>query len=69
MEDFEDLNERTVVDSAHKGGIIGKELNKSLVQLLDERNSYAHASGKQITDSIAEAYIERAVHHAIAKLK
>lgn len=69
LEDFEEMNESKVIDTAKAAGILSKELNKSLIQLLDERNSYAHASGKPITDSIAEAYIERAVHHAIAEMR
>lgn len=68
LEDFEEMNERKLIDTAKAAGILSKELNKSLIQLLDDRNSYAHASGKPITDSIAEAYIERAVHHAIAEM-
>lgn len=69
LDDLDGLNERTLLDTANKAGILSKELYKSLVQLLDDRNSYAHASGKPITESIAEAYIERAVHHVIAELK
>jgi hypothetical protein len=69
IEDFDEMKERVLIDTANKAGILSKELNKSLIQLLDDRNSYAHASGKPITDSIAEAYIERAVHHAIAEMK
>ena len=69
LDDFEEMKERTLIDTAKAAGILTKELTKSLIQLLDDRNSYAHASGKPITDSIAEAYIERAVHHAIAEMR
>lgn len=69
LEDFGEINERKLIDTAKAAGILSKELTKSLIQLLDDRNSYAHASGKHITDSIAEAYIERAVHHAIADMR
>ena len=69
IEDMESVPERELIDTAKAAGALGKELHKSLVQLLDDRNSFAHPSGKPITASIAEAYIERAVLQVIAKIK
>lgn len=68
-EDFELVGERDLLDTAKAAGAIGKELHKTLVQLLDDRNSFAHPSGKPITASIAEAYIEKAILQVIAKTK
>jgi hypothetical protein len=69
LEDFEAIGERDLIDTAKAAGVFGKEFHKTLVQLLDDRNSYAHPSGKPITASIAEAYIEKAVLQMISKLK
>ncbi len=69
IEDLESVSERDLLDTAKAAGALGKELHKSLVQLLDDRNSFAHPSGKAVTASIAEAYIEKAALQAIAKIK
>jgi hypothetical protein len=58
LDDFQELTEATVIDTARKIGVISKEENKTLKQLLDQRNSYAHPTAKVITPSIAEAYVE-----------
>ena len=58
LDDFQDLTEATVVDTARKVGIISKEQHKTLRHLLDQRNSYAHPTPKAITPSMSEAYIE-----------
>jgi hypothetical protein len=69
IEDFQELNEATVIDTAKKSSAISKELNKTLKHLLDQRNSYAHPSSKPIRSSIAEAYIETALQEIVTKLK
>jgi hypothetical protein len=69
IEDFQELNEATVIDTAKKAAVISKELNKTLKHLLDQRNSYAHPSSKPIRSSIAEAYIETALQEIVTKLK
>lgn len=58
LDDFQELNEGTVIEAARKSGLISKEQHKTLKQLLDQRNSYAHPTPKAITPSFAEAYIE-----------
>jgi hypothetical protein len=69
VDDFQELNEGTVVETARKAGVLTKELHKTLKQLLDQRNSYAHPSHKPIRPSIAEAYIETTIHEVLRKLK
>ncbi len=58
LEDFQELTESTVIDTARKCGAISREQNKTLRQLLDQRNSYAHPTSKLITPATVEAYIE-----------
>ena len=69
VEDFQKLSERQVIDAGGAAGFVNKELCKSLVQCLDERNSHGHPSGKAATAAIAEAFIERCVLHIIGELK
>jgi hypothetical protein len=61
LDDFQELTEATVIDTARKIGAITKEQYKTLKQQLDQRNSYAHPTAKVITSSIAEASIETAI--------
>ena len=58
LDDFQELTESTVIDAARKASILTKEQHKTLKQLLDQRNSFAHPTAKAISPSIAEAYIE-----------
>jgi hypothetical protein len=58
LDDFQDLTEGTVIDTARKAGLISKEQQKTLKGLLDQRNSFAHPTPKIITPSMTEAYIE-----------
>lgn len=58
MDDFQELTESTVIDTARKVSLISKEQHKTLRHLLDQRNSYAHPTMKLISPVIAEAYIE-----------
>ncbi|MGH8755486.1 MAG: hypothetical protein ACREU0_06630, partial [Burkholderiales bacterium] len=67
LEDFEYLTERTVIDTAKEAGIVGKETNKILVSLLDRRNSYAHPTGRTISISAAETYIEEVINEVVKK--
>lgn len=65
LDDFQDLTEATVLDTARKAALISKEHHKMLKQLLDQRNSFAHPTAKVITPSICEAYIETVVRDVI----
>lgn len=58
LDDFQELNEAQVIDTAKKAGLITKEQHKTLKQALDTRNSYAHPTPKLMTPAIAEAYLE-----------
>lgn len=69
IEDFEVVGERDLIDTARAVGALTKETHKTLVHLLDDRNSFAHPSGKPITASIAEAYIERSILEIINHIK
>ena len=65
LDDFQDLLEATVIDTARKIGVISREQQKTLKQLLEQRNSYAHPSAKPITPSFAEAYIETVMREIV----
>jgi hypothetical protein len=65
LDDFQELTEATVIDTARKASILSKEQHKTLKQLLDQRNSYAHPTAKAITPSIAEAYIETVLREVL----
>jgi hypothetical protein len=65
LDDFQDLNEGTVIETARKLKLITKEQHKTLKQLLDQRNSYAHPTLKAITPSFSEAYIEAVLRDVI----
>lgn len=69
IEDFQDLNEATVIDTARKAGLLSKEIHKTLKHLLDQRNSYAHPSRKPVRSSIAEAYIETTFQEVMPAFK
>jgi hypothetical protein len=65
IDDFQELQEGTVIETSRKARIISKEQEKLLAKLLDERNSYAHASTVTASSPIAEAFIERAIKGVI----
>ena len=68
LDDFQDMAEAVVVETAYQADILPKETWKKLKQLLDGRNTYAHPSNVAITPSIAEAYIENTLHNILPKL-
>lgn len=61
LDDFQELTEAVVLDTARKAGILTKEQHKTLKQLLDQRNSYAHPTAKPVSPSATEAYLETVV--------
>jgi hypothetical protein len=65
IEDFEELNERVVLDTGRAAGVLSKEEHKQLVALLDQRNSFAHPSGRKVAASIAEAYLLQLIDEVI----
>jgi hypothetical protein len=65
LDDFQELNEGTVLETARKEGFLTKEQLKTLKQLLDQRNSYAHPSAKTITPSMTEAYLETVIKEVL----
>jgi hypothetical protein len=65
LDDFQELTESNVIDTARKIGAITKEQQKTLKQLLDQRNSYAHPTTMVITPSIAEASIEIVIREVL----
>lgn len=67
VEDFESLTERVVIDTAKLGGILRKEAHKTLVALLDKRNSVAHPTGKQVTPTATDAYLEEIIDEVLLK--
>ena len=67
IEDFEPLTERVVIDTAKSAGIIKKEAHKTLVSLLDKRNSVAHPTGKLVTPTSTDAYLEEIIEEVLLK--
>jgi len=65
LDDFQELTESSMLDTAKKISILSKEHHKTLKQLLDQRNSYAHPTAKAITPSMTEAYIETVLKDVI----
>lgn len=68
IEDFDDLSERIVIDTADKAGLLTKLSHKVLVALLDQRNDYAHPSGRSVTEAVAEAFMQQVMDEVVAKL-
>lgn len=65
LDDFQELTESVVLDTARKAKLVSKEQLKVLKGLLDQRNSFAHPTSRSITPSMAEAYIEVVVKDVI----
>jgi hypothetical protein len=65
VEDFDELGERVVLDVAKGASAITKEQHKQLVALLDQRNSFAHPSGRKVSAPIAEAYLTQIIDEVI----
>lgn len=65
LDDFQELTESVVIDTARKAALMSKEQHKTLKQLLDHRNSYAHPTTKPITPAIVEAYIDTVIREVL----
>lgn len=65
LDDFQELTESTVIETARKAGVLTKEQHKTLKQLLDQRNSFAHPTTKPITPAIVEAYIDTVIREVL----
>jgi hypothetical protein len=65
IEDFDELGERVVLDTARSASVLTKEQHKQLVALLDQRNSFAHPSGRKVSAPIAEAYLTQIMDEVI----
>lgn len=65
FDDFQDLTEGVVLETARKAGIMSKEQHKLLKRLLDDRNSYAHPTTRNMSAATAEAYIEAVLRDVI----
>lgn len=65
LDDFQELTEGTVIETARKAGVISKEQFKLLKRLLDDRNSFAHPTTRTMTAAVAEAYIESVLKDVI----
>lgn len=65
IEDLDELGERVVLDTARSASVLTKEQHKQLVALLDQRNSFAHPSGRKVAAPIAEAYLTQIIDEVI----
>jgi hypothetical protein len=69
IEDFDELSERVVLDTAKTASVVMKEQHKQLVALLDQRNSFAHPSGRKMSAPIAEAYLIQIIDEVIVTFR
>jgi hypothetical protein len=67
IEDLEEHTERCVLDTARTAGVLTKGQHKHLVELLDQRNSFAHPSGRKISPALAEAYLIQIIDEVVTK--
>lgn len=67
VEEFDELSERVVLDTSREAKILTKTTHKVLVALLDQRNSYAHPSGRSISEPVAEAFVQQVIDEMILK--
>ena len=67
IEDFDEISERVVIDTARTAGAFTKEQHKQIVMLLDQRNSFAHPTGRRAQAPISEAYLTQVIDEVIAK--
>lgn len=65
IEEFDELNERVVIDTARAAGAVTKEQQKQLIMLLDQRNSFAHPTGRKASAPIAEAYLTQVIDEVL----
>ncbi|OOG55930.1 hypothetical protein B0E47_08745 [Rhodanobacter sp. B05] len=65
LDDFQELTEGTVIETARKAGMVTKEQFKLLKRLLDDRNSFAHPTTRTMTPAMAEAYVESVLKEVI----
>ncbi len=65
LDDFQELTEATIIDTARKSKILTKEQHKTLRGLLDLRNSYAHPTSKPIKAASVEAYIHTVLDEVV----
>jgi len=65
LDDFQELTEGVVIETARKAGVISKEQFKLLKRLLDDRNSFAHPTTRNMTPATAEAYVEAVLKDVI----
>lgn len=65
LDDFQEFTEGTIIETARKAGVLTKEQFKLLKRLLDDRNSFAHPTTRNMTAAMAEAYIESVLKDVI----
>lgn len=65
LDDFQEFTEGAIIETARKAGIISKEQFKLLKRLLDDRNSFAHPTTRNMTPAMGEAYIETVLKDVI----
>ena len=71
LQDFDETigSESKVLNTAKAAGALTKEEHKLLTALLDERNSYAHPSGRKVYPPAAEAFLTRIIDEVIVRFK
>ena len=67
-DDFQKWKESEVIQICYAANLIGKEVNKVLVDSLNKRNSAAHPSGSQFNKLQAEAYVSDLINNAMLKV-
>ena len=69
IQDFEEFNERSVLDLARDVGALTKNEHKIVTAMLDTRNTYAHPTGRSVSQAMAESFIEQVVSESVRKFK
>lgn len=67
--DFEEIKDSDFLRVIRTCGIVTNSQLKILVKRLDERNSYAHPTDLELTDTMTISFIEDLIHNIILKIK
>lgn len=67
ISDLDELAERVIVDTSKQAGMISSNEHKALVHLLDQRNAYAHPSGRSVSAPVSEAFVQQVIDEVLKK--
>jgi hypothetical protein len=67
ISDLDELSERVIIDTAKQASVISSNEHKVLVHLLDQRNAYAHPSGRSVSAAVSEAFVQQVIDEVLKK--